>query len=92
MVCCWERGQDDAEGSSRRSAQAIVPLIPYGQTSFPNTLCSPADNPTFHPNPRGVTPGGLWFRTMSFAVSGFRQAPVSFRKSARNFPRSGAEA
>src|SRR5207247_9884907 len=52
----------------------------------------PADEPTFHANPRGGSPGGLWFLTSSLAVSGLTQAPVSFRNSARNFARSGAEA
>src|SRR5206468_10919498 len=59
----------------------------FSEQRFP-----PADAPTFHPKPRDVSPGELWFLTISFAVSGFRQAPVSFRNSARNFLRSGAEA
>jgi hypothetical protein len=42
------------------SAMRACPLIPYDQTSF-RTPLAPGDNPTFHPNPRGVTPRGLWF-------------------------------
>src|ERR1051325_6577097 len=74
------------------SAQASVPVEPVcPKVLFEHPLL-PAEVPTFHPRPRGVSPGGFWFAIISLAVSAFRQAPVSFRKWARNFPRSGAEA
>src|SRR5438876_1059399 len=73
------------------SAQAMVPVEPVWPKVFSEHPLLPADEPTFHPNPRGGSPGGLWFLTISLAVSGLTQAPVSFRNSARNFARSGAE-
>src|SRR4026207_2055539 len=74
------------------SAQAIVPVEPLCPKVFSEQPLPPADGPMFHPKPRGVRPGGLWLFTISLAVSGFRQAPVSFRNWPRNFARSGAEA
>src|SRR5262245_15681033 len=70
----------------------MVPVEPVCPKVFSEHPLLPAKAPTFHPNPRGVSPAGLWFLTISLAVSGFRQVPVSLRNSARNFARSGAEA
>src|SRR5262245_39914320 len=93
---CTARAGSDVRTTQRvrvaGSPQAIVPVDPLCPKVLSEEPLLPADKPTFHPNPRGVSPGGLWFLSISLAVSGFRQAPVSFRNSARNFARSGAEA
>src|SRR5262245_58906858 len=70
----------------------MVPVDPVWPKVFSEQPLLPAGEPTLHPSPRGVSPGGLWFLTIRLAVSGLRQAPVSFRNSPRNFARSGAEA
>src|SRR5262245_47389648 len=74
------------------SAHAIVPVDPVWPNDFSEPPLPPAEGPTFQPNPRGASPGPLWFRVISLAVSGFTQAPVGFRNSVRSFARSGAEA
>ena len=74
------------------SAHVIVPVDPVWPKVFSEQPLLPAIKPTFHPSPRGVSPGELWFLTISLAVSGFKHAPVSSRNSARNLAMSGAEA
>ena len=73
------------------SAHAIVPVDPVWPKVFSEQPLLPANKPTFHPSPRGVSPGELWFLIISFAVSGFKHAPFSSRNSARNLAMSGAE-
>ena len=73
------------------SAHAIVPVDPVWPKVFSEQPLLPANKPTFHPSPRGVSLGELWFLIISFAVSGFKHAPFSSRNSARNLAMSGAE-
>src|SRR6185369_11551352 len=74
------------------SAHATVPVDPVWPKVCSEQPLLPANKPTFHPSPRGVSPGELWLLLISFAVSRFKHTPFAPRTSARNLAMSGAEA
>jgi hypothetical protein len=74
------------------SAHAIVPVEPVCPKVFSEHPAPPKAAPTSSPRPRDFSPGGLWFFTISLAVSGLTAAPFSFRNSPRKRARTGAEA
>src|SRR5262249_53143387 len=74
------------------SAQQSVPVEPVWPKVRSEHPGLPDSLPTANPNPRGVSPFGLWFLTISRAVSAFTALPRAPRNSPRNRATSGAEA
>jgi hypothetical protein len=76
-------------GSAQQQSVPVEPVWPKVRSEHPGL---PDPVPTPNPNPRGVNPSGLWFRTISRAVSGFTTWPRAPRNSPKNVATSGAEA
>lgn len=65
-----QRREHDADGFAGRVAEQSVPVEPVCPKVWSEHPGLPDSRPTPKPNPRGANPAGLWFLTISRAVSG----------------------